>query len=591
MARYPAGYRSKDAPILGVLSGWNKVTTNKADELPIKTDHGFTIPDLLRIVRILKDEFSPEKISSIEEMIEKHIARQDNPHHVDLPQLNTSVLQELYKLWLEKGYLGTEDDFLRVIFQYIKVADIDTTREGKVYDEVVHSLGLKTVVEDHDLDPRAHDRLMARIFPGSPVTRPPAYAIDAFIGNTYDMKVSRASSLWILNANGVIEKLGNNELKADYSTGYPAFPIFAANTNLIKESENFKNTTYWTVSEARIETSSTIYSPKNSAEGCSLLIESTSATAKLHALTYKDTSITKLRDNWYTISAMVTPAGRSCVGIKITSESEDRFPWVHFDLEREDVFTEDFADHIFGKIYPLYNNWYRIQVTFRAETDGKLTFQIYPLDIYDGDAVYEGLGDRGIGLYGVTVSSTAYLIPYIPSSNGTCGTIAPTILKIPTNTWYNKAAGTVVICCTNVGVDTKLTQSSTIFEVGSPDSVAMSAIIPVGNNNRFFMANYNNRNVTIASKWTQASTKTWAFIMQGHANLRHVFGGTEGDASYVASTTTTNQNVSYLYLGCSRHGTGQLNGFIRTFTYYPELLEPNNMPFFTGRALGEEDFE
>lgn len=404
------------------------------------------------------------------------------------------------------------------------------------------------------------------------------------------MEVTRDSPMWIINSRGLLEELANDTIAPDYSTGVPAFPIFDTCTNMIGESENIAHTTYWSLTSATVQTSSTIYSFRDTP--IKVLLETPTTDPVLHALTYKATNITQEKDAWYTISFFVTPQGRSAVGLKVTSNPESIYPWVHFDLPSGKIFTEDLASNIYGTCYPLFDDWYRCQVTFKATQTGKVAFQIYPLDIYDGDMVYEGMENLGIGLFGIMVTKTPYLTPYIPSSDGTTNTIQPTILKIQLKpSWWNKQASTLVVNVTNVGVNAKLSRAATIFEVGSSTQIAMSASFPVGHDNRVFLANYNNNNMMIAYKWMEASTRTWATILQGFEGLQHVFGSTENDALTMEASSNVNQYPEYLYVGCTRYGTNQLNGFIRSLSYYPCILHPDNMPFFTGRSSSEVDFQ
>ena len=53
--KYPKGYRIPEAPTVGVLSGWNKITTQRGDGITPQGEHEFTIPDLVLLLRDLRD--------------------------------------------------------------------------------------------------------------------------------------------------------------------------------------------------------------------------------------------------------------------------------------------------------------------------------------------------------------------------------------------------------------------------------------------------------------------------------------------------------------------------------------------------------
>lgn len=602
-------YRNPDKPTIGTLSGWEKITTNRADGTPVATDHGFTLVDLLALVRAMRAEFDPDRIAEISELIERHIARTDNPHLTDLSKMGTSVIQELYLLWKENGHPdGTREEFLKVIFQYVKIADVAATIEGTAHDQVVTALGLSTVMKIHDEDPYAHDALFSRLFPGEPVKAYPTYSLQGILGMPVNAVVSRSSTMTVFTNTGQIKTVAANTIDVDWSTGRPCFPIFGSLTNLLEESENINNTGQWRASFATVERDASVPFPRNVSQGCWAIKETTTATPEVHGITYVRETANIVAGKYYTITAFVAPSGRNCVGIEVfdyvnddgrfgflnsnllpfdqgtfmgTSFSAEAYRNIHYNLETGDIFISQKSENMYGYIYPLYNGWYRIQFTFKALTSMPASFRIYALDIYDGDVSYEGKSGLGIAVFGLTLTEGCFLPPYIPSLNGSKGSITATSIKIPVGSWYRKDAGTIATAFNNNTINTSLAAVSEIYNLGNGSSaLSHVARIPINNRNRCFLGGYGTNNGTLASTYTKECTQQWLVLMHAYRYDSHLFGGRENDIVEVDTSAQINQNVSYLYLGCDRYERNQLNGFVRSWVYYPEYLVAGNMKFF-----------
>ena len=610
--KYPKGYKIPEKPVVGVLSGWNKITTNRGDGTTPEGDHGFTVPDLLRLLKVIREEFNPKRIGEIEELIRRHIARLDNPHQTDLKKMGTSVLQELYLLWLEYGNQGkSREEFLKVLFQYVKIADIETTRAGDAFDEVVHAFGLKTVMNDHDTNPEAHLALFETLFPGQPVYANPTYGIDAFVGLPADAEVTRNTSMTIYTATGVLKEIPGNTLMADYSSGKCAFPIFGETINYVEESENFGNTDFWRCKYSNVVRSAGIQSPRSYSENAYVLKEVANANPVCHEMRYIRENWTVIAGQYYTISLFVSPMGRNAIGIELGDviDPEDTFGFkdsgllpfdrgmflhsslngknyrnIHFDITTQEVFISDKAVGLTGYVYPLYNGWYRIQATFQALRTMPFQFRIYPLDIFDGDESSEGVNNAGVAIFGIMGTEGPTLPPYIPSLNGKSGKIGATSVQIPLDDWYKKDTGTIVAQFNNNAIDCRLKSTSEIYNIGNAgNSIVALARMPVGHNNRVYMAGYGTNSTLLASQYTEGSKEPWLTIMQGYGYPKHLFAGEENDAYEIDTNKDVNQNANYLYLGCDRYKGSQLNGFLTHLYYYPELLRPGNINFFTGK--------
>lgn len=568
--------------VVGTLSQWDKFTTRTIDDKIPVSDHEYTIEDLFSLLNTLRRSFDANVIEEIEDLLHKHRHDFNNPHRVDLDKMNTSVVQELYKLWIEKGNQGSREDFLKVLFQYIIIADIETTRAGDAYDQVTSVKGVATVLEDHNTDANAHEAMWAKLFPGSRVDAVPSYAIHGFIGFPCDVSVSRNSPMWVLNAVGQLEQIPANTLAADYSLGNAAFPIFSAHTNLLVESENFFDTSKFSISNATIVRSSSISNLRDQNQMSLELIETVTPGSTIHGITVTQ-SIQTAANTYYVISAFVRPKGRTCAGLAVSTGVGGAYPFAQFDLENQFVFVNDTVkERIQGHVLKLYNGWYRIWMVVKSVSAAEMSPKLYSLDIYDGDMHHQGQANVGLAVFGISVTQGETIPPYIPSS-GSRGILAATTVSTNASSWYRKNEGTVVITATNIHGVT-LDRSHELYTLGAGTSaIALTARFPAGHKDRCYFSAYANGNSQIMNAWSEASDRFWVIAVHGYSNVEHVTG-TWGTPVTSGASISVNPNVTTLYLGCDRYGGNQLNGYIKSIVYYPSKCTEDNLRFFRCEA-------
>lgn len=606
----PFYHRHPEGRPVGALAGWDKITTQTADGTTPSGDHEFTAADLLKVVRAFRAEFNLQRLDEIEMLIRKHMARTDNPHKLDLADLETSVLQELYKLWISTGATGTREDFLKVIFQYVRIADIPTTRLGKAYDQVVSAAGLAAVVKDHDESEDAHEAIWLKLFPGEELRTTPTFAMHAYLGLPHTAIVTRPSPMWVLTDTGIIKKIPENTLEADHGTGEAAFPLFDALTNYIEESEDFSDGVY-VPKNAEVVRNAGIASMDEAASAAYVLQEKFSAVPLRHELRYYNESINIIQGQYYTISIFVRPNGRDCFGIEILDLlsgagsfgfagsgllpfdqgtfrqlSAAAYRNVHFKCSTEQVFINSKAQDLFGYIYPCYNGWYRLQVTFKALSTVPMQISMYTIDIHDGDDTCEGIAGQGLALFGLEFTDGPFLPPYIPSRDHVMGSIAATTVQIPMgdDDWFTNKNGTFVTEVSNIGIDCQLVRACEMYNLADAlTNVTAIARFPKGHNNRAYFAGYTAANAVARSGWSPASKKRWVQAIHGYTTEKHLFAGPlAASESNVPTPAPLNPNAKTLYLGCSRYLRDQLNGYIRSLIYYPEIITPKATHFFFG---------
>ena len=566
---------------IGTLADWELATTNspEVDSVPT-SEHDYTLADLYVLLREIRDLFKPEHLEYIEGLITKHINDYQNPHRTDLAKMGSSVLQELYNLWLSEGNNGTREEFLKVLFQYVKIADILTTITGTARDQVPSVKGVATVVKLHDENPIAHDTIFAKFFPGEEMKYPPSYALDALIGLPRNAIVTRNSDMTYIDGRGILCVAPPDILPTDFTYGEAMFPLFGDLTNECLYSEDFSNA-YWSKTNGTIELSPSIMTPRRNSFA-QVFKESNTVNPVEHII--KPTAaVTVAANEVWAISAFVEPAGRPCVGIRIPNAIGGPYSYVHFDLETLEYFINDGADAtlITARIKKLSSGMVRVCMLFKAKAAGTFVPELYPIDILSGDANYAGNGSLGIALFGFQVSKCTELPPYI-QSGATKGTLTKTLVTIPLDSsWYDPAKGSFVFEVSNV-ISINIPTSKELYTVGNASQIALNGRFPAAHNNRFYFTAYNNLNTAFFTKWSDPCLRDNQILVHGYDTTKQIVGFFEGDPIETNVTQVSNPNCTNLYLGASRFGANQFNGWLRRMAYYPYKCTADNIHFLLG---------
>ena len=168
--------------ISGVLSGWDSYSTNTENAAAGPVPKKYTLTEILELIRDLKSKIDPERIEQLFLNMEDHIHDSQNPHIETLQSLGTSVLQELYAEWLARGHIGTLEEFVSVLFQYIQIANDEESLAGVSTTKIISVRGSKLIYEAHIADPDAHYHMFRAMLPGTPMDVQPIFSSQAFLG-------------------------------------------------------------------------------------------------------------------------------------------------------------------------------------------------------------------------------------------------------------------------------------------------------------------------------------------------------------------------------------------------------------------------
>ena len=582
---------TKRTRVLGSISGWDRITTDEAEDnthIP-SNDHEYTLPDLYLQLRDLINKLDPEKIEYLIKLISEHINDKDNPHKTTLDKMGTSVIKELYKLWLEKGYIGSEEIFIKQLFQYVKIADLDTTREGQAIDQIPSVFSAATLIKDHNESIDVHENLLAAMFPGTDLQGPPTYSIIGNIGRIplTDAIVERSGIQYVVNSFGVLEKVEENELKPDWSYGEPGYPIFAAYSNQIKYSEDLSNSIYSSFF-GTLEVADFVNSPISLDKNVYFFKEDTSIDSFHRVSVHGDFE----QDHVYTFSCYVYPVNRAACGLNLNNEiSDDLYNHIGFDFISESVHINEHAnkERISGGINKLPSGWYRVWITFKPTKDINSTIDICPLDIYDGDLTYDGNGESGICIFGVQLSETPTVAPYLPT-NGKIASCGNTNLSIKTSDkWFNPTQSTIVVSVSNIPAVANTTGNQQyVYKVSGLDNDKVTKVTMLGRyytgaEQKPYFVIYNDRQQT-KTVLGETNTLYKSIFVQSYSNIDKTacFGYLNGEPSEQTLQYPINEIIDTIYLGSDSNVNHYLNGYLFEFIYYPFKANTEQIKFFFG---------
>ena len=218
--------------------------------------------------------------------------------------------------------------------------------------------------------------------------------------------VTRDSIATSVNKEGLIEVVGNDKLRIDYTDSSKGVALLEpARTNLVQYSEDFSNA-YWSKGGSSI-TSNSIISPDGTLNGDKLTVDFSNSTHFIDTSSISFTSGVS-----YTVSVFVKDNNKNLVIQGSGTVTANAF--ASFDLKDGFIIDESVGT---ATIKSFGNSWYRCSLTFTAAatTSGVITFLMGETrnDTYTGD------GTSGLYLWGAQLEQGSYATSYIPTSGAT----------------------------------------------------------------------------------------------------------------------------------------------------------------------------
>lgn len=252
------------------------------------------------------------------------------------------------------------------------------------------------------------------------------------IDGTGDFHWSRNHTAYRLNQEGVLELMGNNVPRVDYTNTCPELLIEKESENLELRSQEFDNV-FWIKFNLSV-TANTTVAPDGTLTA-DTITASSGATSKRLVSGNRSAII----NNVYTVSRYIKYTNHQWVQLNFTASGAE---YANFDILNGIVgnYTTDSAN-----IYPLENGYYRIEITVTSDATANENTQIFFANSgTDGYfPVFDAVGTETFVLWGAQLEESDYATSYIPTTNAT--QTRPKDVAYNTANGYNDADWSVVM--------------------------------------------------------------------------------------------------------------------------------------------------
>ena len=219
-----------------------------------------------------------------------------------------------------------------------------------------------------------------------------------------DLDFTRNCVATRVNQNGLLEEVGLNVPRLDYSDGgCPSLLLEPQRSNLITYSEDFSNSVWTKVGSSEILNNTT--SPNGNLSGAKLKEDTTLGTHRV----YYNLSFTV--DALYTFSIFIKKDTRRFVRISASNLSVFGVS-ADFDIQNGLV-TNTLNGS--AKIESYNDGWYRCSVTGLSSTVGGTVISVFSCDV-NGITTYQGDGIGGVYIFGGQLEEGSYDTSYIPTN-------------------------------------------------------------------------------------------------------------------------------------------------------------------------------
>jgi len=249
-----------------------------------------------------------------------------------------------------------------------------------------------------------------------------------------DMDVVRATTATRVNASGLIESVGLNIPRIDYTNGScPSLLVEPQRTNLALYSEQFDNA-IWVKQLSTISANATT-SPSGIVNADKYIPTNANG---FHPV---NQSISVTNGASYSFSIYAKAAGYNFLLINTSAGSASGNVGPLFDLSNGTLIGSLGGNNYNAKIKAVGDNWYRID--FSYITSGILT--LVDINAFPTSAIasYAGNGTSGVYLWGAQLELGAYATSYIPTVASTVTRNADVISKTGISSLIGQTEGTL----------------------------------------------------------------------------------------------------------------------------------------------------
>jgi len=249
---------------------------------------------------------------------------------------------------------------------------------------------------------------------------------------TGDMDVVRDTTATRVNSLGLIESVGNNIPRIDYSNGScPSLLVEPQRTNLLTYSNDFSNFVWQKLFSSTITFDSAILNPEGNGS-----YYFTASNLQFGSI-LRQTNIFSIGET-HTISFFVKKGNYRYVGFRVgNSVNVLRYPTYDFDT---DTLNKQGVTCTFNRTI-LNNGWVKVTLTF-TQTDSAVSCDI-ALVPSDGDISTTLSGGQFVYVYGAQLELGSYPTSYIPTVASTVTRNADIISKTGISSLIGQTEGTL----------------------------------------------------------------------------------------------------------------------------------------------------
>lgn len=384
-------------------------------------------------------------------------------------------------------------------------------------------------------------------------------SLNFLAGAPLDNRITfaRASTATFVGSNGLIQTAAVDTPRFDYNPDNltaKGLLIEEQRTNLVTYSAQFDNAA-WTKVAATI--SADVATSPDGTTNADKLVEDTSAASHLARQSVSVTTGTS-----YTFFAYAKAAERSVLVLQLVATGFGTARTVWYDLATGTVSKSTGTST--STITPAGNGWYLCTITATASATAATNFLVFMDNSPTGTGSYTGDGTSGLYLWGAQLEAGAFATSYIPTVAAQVTRSADVATMTGTNfsSWYNQTEGTFV------GSFDAFSPASTMLWAGISDGTSSNRLQSGSSSGSSLFVNVGGVNqVTLSSSAVTANTITNRAITYKTDDFAVCTAG----GSVATDTLGTLPTVDRLAVGGLNSGS-QINGHIRSITYYPQRL-------------------
>jgi hypothetical protein len=259
-----------------------------------------------------------------------------------------------------------------------------------------------------------------------------------------DFTFARASEATRVNEDGLIETMGNNVPRLDYTDGgCPNFLLEPQRTNSITYSEDFSQSE-WIKSNTTI-TSGSLVSPDGSLNASTLTDNTVNGIHRLRD------SISLSASTNYSLSIFAKKGTLSNIQLALINTANSDTASRVFDLENG-ILGESITSGATlsdSKITDYGNGWYRCEITSQFSSTPN-TYQVTLATKSSGNSsngnqvTYDGDGNGNVYLWGAQLEQGSYPTSYIPTNGSTVTRVGETCTGSGDASTFNDSEGVLM---------------------------------------------------------------------------------------------------------------------------------------------------